>query len=99
VAGLSSQSWSEFEHLNIDIVITVCDNAAGETCPAYLNKAIKAHWGLADPVLTHGTEEEVRTAFENTFSALEQRISKMLALPVEQLSDQELSSELNKIGT
>ncbi len=98
VDGYSSQSWDEFENQNMDIVITVCDNAGGETCPAYLNNAIRAHWGIPDPAHITGAEEEIKTAFEDTYSALEARIKKMLALPLSKLSVQELTVALNQIG-
>lgn len=96
--GYSSQSWDEFADYKIDIVITVCDNAAGETCSVYLNDAIRAHWGLADPAHVTGTEEQINSAFENTYTALEARIKKMLQLPLEDLTDQQLLNKLNEIG-
>lgn len=97
--GYKSQSWDEFVDHRIDIAITVCDNAAGEVCPVYLNSAIRAHWGLPDPAHVEGTEAEVIAAFENTYSALEKRIKEMLALPLEDLTDNELKILLNDIGT
>lgn len=96
--GYVSQSWDEFEDADIDIMISVCDSAAGEACPAYLGKAVRGHWGLADPGHVKGTEEEVIAAFEATYATLEKRIYKLLALPVESLSRQELSEALNTIG-
>ncbi len=96
--GYKSQSWEAFEDQPMDIVITVCDNAAGESCPAYLTKAIRAHWGVSDPGHVEGTEEEKIAAFENTFHILEMRVSKMLALPLETLPSDELTAELNTIG-
>ena len=96
--GYVSQSWDEFDDANIDIMISVCDSAAGEACPAYLGKAVRGHWGLADPAHVKGTAEEVEAAFEATYAALENRIHKLLALPVESLSRLELSEALNKIG-
>ncbi len=96
--GYSSQSWDEFADQKIDIVITVCDNAAGETCPIYLNDAIRAHWGLADPAHVTGTKEQINAAFENTYTALEKRINKMLSLPLEDLADHQLLDQLNAIG-
>jgi arsenate reductase len=96
--GYVSQSWDEFEDAVIDIMISVCDSAAGEACPAYLGKAVRGHWGLSDPGHVKGTEEEVIAAFEATYATLEKRIHKLLALPVESLSPQELSEALNKIG-
>ncbi len=96
--GYRSQSWDDFADRKIDIVITVCDNAAGETCPIYLNDAIRAHWGLADPAHVTGTEEQIKAAFEATYTALETRIKKMLALPLDDLTDQQLLEQLNAIG-
>lgn len=96
--GYKSQSWDEFADHNIDIAITVCDNAAGEVCPVYLNSAVRAHWGLPDPAHVEGTEADVIAAFESTYSALEKRIKEMLALPLEDLTDNELKVLLNDIG-
>ena len=96
--GYVSQSWDEFDDANIDIMISVCDSAAGEACPAYLGKAVRGHWGLADPAHVKGRPEEIEAAFEATYAALENRIHKLLALPVESLSSLELSAALNTIG-
>ena len=96
--GYVSQSWDEFKDADIDIMISVCDSAAGEACPAYLGKAVRGHWGLADPAHAKGTEEEVIAAFETTYGALENRIHELLALPVESMARPELSEALNKIG-
>ncbi len=96
--GYQSQSWDEFEHQAMDIVITVCDNAAGEICPIYLNKAIKVHWGLVDPGHIEGNEAEKIAAFETTFNLLEQRINKMLILPLEKMSAKELGEQLNALA-
>ena len=63
-----------------------------------MNKAIRAHWGLPDPAHVTGTEEEIKAAIENTFQALVRRIEKMLELPSDELSNQELEAELNEIG-
>ncbi len=93
-----SQSWDDFSDQNIDIVITVCDNAAGETCPLYLSDAIRVHWGLPDPAHVTGTTDEIMVAFEETYTALETRINKMLALSFDEISDQTLVDQLNKIG-
>ncbi len=96
--GFTSQSWDEFADQNIGIAITVCDQAAGEACPVYLNSTIRAHWGLPDPAHATGTEEEIAQAFQATFDALQTRINKMLALPVETLEAAELTRLLNQIG-
>ncbi|MGZ5011088.1 MAG: arsenate reductase ArsC [Methylobacter sp.] len=97
--GFSSQSWDEFEGKGIDIAITVCDSAAGEVCPVYLNSVIRAHWGLPDPAHVTGSQEDIDAAFESTYAALEKRIHQLLALPVETMSKPELTEALNKIGT
>lgn len=76
--GLKSQSWDELAHINFDVVITVCDNAASETCPLYLGQAIKAHWGIPDPDKVLGKNR--MAAFIKTFEQLEQRINAFLAL-------------------
>jgi len=93
-----SQSWHEFTEKAIDIVITVCDNAVGEVCPSYLHSAIRGHWGLSDPSHVNGSEGELIAAFEETYRALEIRIQKMLALPIESMASDQLSKELNKLG-
>lgn len=96
--GFTSQSWDEFDGLGIDIAITVCDQAAGEVCPAYLDSAIRAHWGLPDPAHVTGTEEEIAKAFQATFDALSVRIKKMLALPIEDMTSVEITKALNEIS-
>jgi arsenate reductase len=96
--GYKSQSWDEFEGQPMDIVITVCDNAAGEACPVYLTKAVRAHWGVTDPGHVEGTEAEKIAAFEQTFKTLELRVNKMLELPLETMPQEELSAKLNAIG-
>ncbi len=96
--GLKSQSWHEFIHQPMDIVITVCDNAAGESCPVYLNNAIKVHWGLAEPSNIQGSEDEMMAAIEQTYRILEQRINKTLSLSLESMSPEQLSTELNALA-
>ena len=96
--GYSSQSWSEFEDHEIDIAITVCDSAANEECPVYMNSVVRAHWGLADPAHMKGSEEEIIAAFDKTFYAMKTRVSRMLDLPFEDMDAQQLTKELNKIG-
>jgi len=97
--GYSSKSWDVFTEGQIDIMISVCDSAAGESCPVYLGKAVRGHWGLPDPAHVSGSSEVIDAAFEATYQALEKRIAQLLALPVESLSNQELTIALNKIGT
>ncbi len=97
-AGLCSKALDAISGRHIDIVINVCDQAAGEPCPVFLNKAIRVLWSLPDPAEATGTDEEIRDAFERTYNALETRINSMLELPLKVLSEHELIMELNKIG-
>jgi len=97
--GYRSQSWNEFEDADIDILISVCDSAAGEACPVYLGKATRGHWGLSDPGHVKGSPEEIEAAFEATYATLEKRIHQLLALPVETMDKAELAAALNKIGS
>lgn len=97
--GFTSQSWDEFEGKDIDIAITVCDQAAGEVCPVYLKSAIRAHWGLPDPAHVTGTDEEIAKAFQATYDALSARIHKMLALPIEDMNSADITKALNEIGS
>ncbi|OYY48336.1 MAG: low molecular weight phosphatase family protein [Methylotenera sp. 17-45-7] len=82
--GYYSKSWDELP-VTPDIVITVCGNAAGETCPAYLGKVIRAHWGIDDPARATGTEAEIDLAFITAYRILRKRIEVFLELPLEQL--------------
>lgn len=99
-AGYFSKSWDDLPHTP-DIVITVCGNAAGETCPAYLAPAVRAHWGVEDPAHATGTEAEIDAAFELAYRLLRKRIESFLALPLEQLLNDktELERRLNSIHT
>ncbi len=67
--GLHSKSWDALP-VTPDIVITVCASAAGETCPAYLGPAVRAHWGVEDPAHATGTDKEIDAAFEHTYRVL-----------------------------
>jgi len=95
--GYSSKSWDDLEGTPMDMVITVCDSAAGETCPAYLGTAVRGHWGLPDPAHASGTQAEIDAAFEATYAALEKRVRALLALPLESLADDELAAALRRV--
>ncbi|WP_289535412.1 arsenate reductase ArsC [Pseudomonas sp. SO81] len=99
IDGLSSKGNDAFESNPPDIVITVCDKAAGEACPVYFGPALKAHWGLEDPSDVQGDESEVDAAFRATLARIEQRCRAFLALPFERLSRDELKRALDGIGT
>ena len=97
-AEFHSKTWDSFGEQAFDLVITVCDNAAGETCPLYPGRAVKGHWGIPDPAHVSGSEAQINAAFETTFQQLTARIERLLALPIETLSDNDLRAALNEIG-
>ena len=73
-----SQSWDAFSDMDFDLVITVCDNAAGETCPVYLSNAPKVHWGVEDPAKFEGSEEEIENEFHRIFTIFVKRTHAMI---------------------
>jgi len=99
IAGLSSKGNDAFADNPPDIVITVCDKAAGEACPLYFGPALKAHWGLEDPSDVVGDEAAMDAAFRATLARIEQRCRAFLALPFDTLGRDELKHELDRIGT
>ena len=76
-----SKSWDEFAGTGFDLVITVCDAAAAESCPAFLGKHEKLHWSTPDPAKVTGSEEEVNTAFDEAFKMLKSRIEDLINGP------------------
>jgi len=82
--GYYSKSWDALP-VTPDIVITVCGNAASETCPAYLGSVVRAHWGVDDPAKATGTENEIDASFENAYQILRKRIEAFLVLPIDEL--------------
>ncbi len=95
--GYRSKSWDEFRQQALDIVITVCDNAAGETCPLFFGAPVKAHWGVPDPAHFEGTEAAIKAEFQRVFDILALRVMALLALPVN-LDRVVLSAKLSEIG-
>ena len=98
---LRSKSWDEFAQPDsppIDVVITVCDNAAGEVCPIWPGHPVTAHWGVPDPVAVEGTEQARRQAFEAAWLMLKRRAERLLALPWDELDRDALQRELRAIG-
>lgn len=98
--GCHSKSWDGLP-ATPDIVITVCASAAGETCPAYLGPAVRAHWGVEDPAHATGTDAEIDAAFMTAYRILRARIEAFLALALDELSADgiRLKAELDRIGT
>jgi arsenate reductase len=81
--GLRSKSWDEFAQPGapeLDFVFTVCDQAAGETCPVWPGQPIRAHWGMEDPAAAQGTDEEKLVVFHRVFRELEGRIKMFCSL-------------------
>jgi protein-tyrosine-phosphatase len=100
-AGLRSKNWDEFAlegAPQMDLVFTVCDNAAGETCPVWPGRPISAHWGVPDPAAVVGSADDKRKAFQRAFTELTSRIDLMLALPVDKLDRAALMQRLREIG-
>ena len=86
--GLRSKSWDEFAAPgapHMDLIITVCDNAAGEVCPFWPGHPATAHWGYADPSEGNGSDEEKLEAFRKTLYAIQRRLSLLISLPDEKL--------------
>ena len=98
IEGLSSKGNDAFEGNPPDIVITVCDKAAGESCPVYFGPALKSHWGLEDPSDVQGDEAAIDAAFRTTLAHIERRCKAFLDLPFNRLSRTELKTALDDIG-
>ncbi len=73
-----SKSWDEYAEMTLDFVVTVCDQAAGETCPVFPGQPKKLHWSTPDPAKAKGTEQHINAAFDEVFQALKTRIEKEL---------------------
>jgi arsenate reductase len=98
-SGYHSKTWDHLP-LTPDVVITVCSNAAGETCPAYLGPVLRSHWGVDDPAHATGTDEEIDAAFMAAYRVLRTRIEALFALPLSELTNDpaRLKQELDRIG-
>lgn len=96
--GYYSKSWDNLPETP-DIVITVCSNAAGETCPAYLGNVLRAHWGVDDPAKATGTDTEIEASFSHAYTTLRKRIEAFLSLDAACLADKvKLKQELQRIS-
>lgn len=96
---LRSKSWDEFSGPaapKLDFIFTVCDNAAGETCPIWPGNPTTAHWGIEDPAAVEGPGQ--REAFERALHYLSNRISLFLALPHESIDEMAMARRLKEIG-
>ncbi len=100
--GLRSKTWDEFAAPGaapIDYIITVCADAAGETCPFWPGHPTSAHWGVADPSRFEGTDSERQAAFDETHRLLYDRIKAFIDLPFDALDPSALKQRLMAIGT
>jgi arsenate reductase len=99
--GLRSKSWDEFAAPgapHLDFVFTVCDNAAGEMCPAWPGQPMTAHWGVEDPAAAEGNDAQRWQAFKLAYTTLEARIKLFTSLPMRSLDRIKLQERLNDIG-
>ncbi|MFN0193351.1 MAG: arsenate reductase ArsC [Aestuariivirga sp.] len=99
--GFRSKSWDEFSTADapvMDFVFTVCDNAAGETCPLWPGKPMTAHWGIDDPAAVGGTDIEKERAFSQAALFMKNRIMAFANLPLETIDRLALGSRLREIG-
>lgn len=99
--GLRSKSWDEFAGADapqMDLIITVCDNAAGEVCPIWPGHPATAHWGYADPSEVQGSEEQKLEAFRRTLQAIKRRLDLLVSLPPEKLAGQLIQQSARELG-
>jgi arsenate reductase len=99
--GLRSKSWDEFAGADapqMDLIITVCDNAAGEVCPIWPGHPATAHWGYADPSEAQGTQEQKLEAFRRTLQAIKRRLDLLVNLPPEKLASQLIQQSARDLG-
>lgn len=97
---LRSKSWDEFTQANapkMDIVITVCDNAAGEVCPIWPGSPISGHWGFEDPAAAEGSNEDKRAAFAQIRSQIQGCVVRFIRLPLESMDIPSIKRELDGI--
>jgi arsenate reductase len=103
-AGLRSKSWDEFAAgavpapPTLDLVVTVCDNAAGETCPLWPGVPMRVHWGLPDPAAVEGPVEAQRQAFAHTMQVLHARIERVMALPLDSADRPALQAQIQALA-
>lgn len=101
VETLRSKSWDEFaapDAPQMDFIITVCDNAAGEICPAWPGQPISAHWGFEDPAAVNGSEHDQRRAFDKVFRLMMNRVRLFVNLPLTTLDRSAIQREVQNIG-
>jgi len=95
--GLKSQSWDEFKEEQPDLVVTVCDSAASETCPVWFGDTVIIHWPLPDPSKLKGSDEEIRAAFMAVINTIKKRVQLLLDAPLEGLSKAQRQAVLQRL--
>jgi len=101
VDGLRSKSWDEFATPDapaMDLIITVCDNAAGEVCPIWPGHPATAHWGYADPSEGSASDEEKLEAFRQTMHLIKRRLELLIQLPAEKLEKERLQTTARELS-
>lgn len=99
VSGYRSKSWDEFSRDDaptMDLIITVCDNAAGETCPWWPGHPLQVHWGLADPAAVEEMNFQ-RAAFEDTYASLKKRVKALTTLPLSDMATDQMRDAIQSI--
>ena len=99
--GLRSKSWQEFAAAGapvMDFVFTVCDSAAGESCPVWPGQPMTAHWGIEDPAAVEGPDIQKEAAFVAAFRYMKTRIALFTALPLSSIDKMALGTKLRDIG-
>lgn len=100
-ARLRSKNWEEFAEPGapvMDLVITVCDNAAGESCPVWLGGPTAVHWGVDDPAAVEGGEAVRRRAYLDAFAVLRHRVERLVELPLDKLDPLAAQQKIRDIG-
>ncbi len=101
VEALRSKSWDEFAQPGspqMDFIVTVCDNAAGEVCPVWPGRPVTAHWGFPDPAAVQGSDAEKRAAFKRTLGQIRRRVELFLSLPLETMERIAVEDRMRAIG-
>jgi arsenate reductase len=102
VGNPRSKGWDEFaaggQGQSMDLIITVCDSAAGETCPVWPGHPALGHWGIPDPASVRGSDEAKRRAFRTAFETLQLRIRGLIGLPIADLTREQLKGRLHELA-
>lgn len=96
--GLHSKSWEQFSDQQPDLVITVCDSAAGESCPLWMGKSLTFHWGLADPSKLEGSEDQLRSAFFAVMDCIQNRLKALIKASLQADDPTTLKQALTRIA-